>query len=1797
MKHLFKKGLSLFLAVLMVVSMLPMDALAVAFVSNDEDVPSRREEAVLDVGDSMVDTLSGQSSRDDREAVETPDPGDGEDEPAKPSWTNLPLELEIDQDGNYTIKVTANGVTGSGGSGNNAFAIMLDKAASGGVAPGSLPVGSGHANASALSGVVAATKLPNALFDVGGDVTFTFAADGSYNGEVLQGTLGSFQDFLTEAQKIDPSLSGEIPLRVILVTQAGSPSSPAGVSQATFTWKAGKDAVLKADSLNGGTQTEYGGVVPGDGFIQLTQGNTTAVTFGVYPDNVIQDATITITDVVYTGLSQENITMSWPEGTGGALWPSGMDASDAEAGWNELKMELDKYNAWSHPSGLIEGTVTITYVVDGIAGTKALEIPVRTKVTGPLTGTKITVTVPQGGTATGGSTTVTSAEGNASGDFAAAGIIGKDLYAALRTGKAGQSLSGPELTSHESNVQTIPGGITWSFVKTIPDLAWDADEYGLMWGSDGSSYDASVLNLGKTGGAFGNNDLVQATVGADVALGTHFVGNLVLPYVFTDLTEGVYYPASAMLVTIPVFVEVIEGEVTNNDFTLKYDANGTGVSSVPGDQTYSGPETTHSFTLTFSPAPTRTGYVFKGWSDSSGSSNTADYTDGGTTSVSVSANSTKTVYAVWAPTYTVTYQNSSTTGHPSVTVPTDANSPYEGSSNVTILGVAGLAVGDERDGTESPTPKVYKFLGWDMGGTKYYTSGTGMTTSFTISANSTLTAAWEEVTYTVKYDMNGVTATNASSFTDETGLSNGATATKAAGTPLATGKTFTGWKVNGSGSDVTSYTVDKDDATNHVITLVAQWGDNDYTVTFDRNNGTWSDSATGTKTTTGKYADKVTVPAATVSRVGYTFAGWNTKNDGSGDDLDTSTDTYGAKAGTTYYAKWTLNSHTLTWDGNGGSWSGTTTQTETKSYGAAITAYSTEPTRTNYVFAGWYTAASGGSQVNFTGLTMPDSNVIYYAHWTEVYTVKYSANGKTLTGSVSLPSDETELAVGDATTGANVTLSTTGWTFAGWNTKADGSGTNVATNAQYTVAAADAVDHVITLYAKWTQGESTIHYDWNYTGSAITDHTGKTGATDTPPKTGDAVVPTRTGYTWDGKWYTTAACATEQTTFAFPAATGGEVTYYANWTHDAAKVTFHTQSGTWASDFGGTGVQGTTNNYVVDGHYHDTLTVPTTANISRTGYTFQGWATSSSSATTVTVKTKLGEAAADSADYYAVWKVNQHTLKYDMQSHGTDQKPSDSTQDYGATVNLSTTPAVDYTSTESNIHWVFKGWMNAVGDTSYITSITMPDADKTVYAKWEKDTHTLTYDDNVTSETIPVPSQVTGVECGTSTAVDTTALSRTGYTFLGWSTNKSATSATYASGAASQTITLNSDTTLYAIWKINTYTVTYDKGDHGGSDVPSAQTGNYNTTVTLTGTMNNSTESNIHWIFKGWSTTKNDTSTKVTKFDNIAADHKVYALWEKDTHTLTYNANAGGATVTNLPANVTGVECGTATAVDVTTVPVWNASHRFLGWDTDSTATTPTYPKGVAANITLTSNTTLYAIWESVVTVTWKTGGGTWSTGGDADKTQTDKSGSAMTTYTGGTDVTRAGYRFKEWSNNPGTTMPNADTTYTAQWDRLYNVVFDLNAPSGATDITVNPTSVAKVTDKIVGETATLTALSDTQGNYVFKGWATTNIATTATYTPTGTYTVVASHASGTDGDNAKITLYGVWVKKTNVTYNTGAGAWATAPLALQLVVVPPEGAVAPPPAGAPRATPPSARTPIRCPLIPRARAMTSPDG
>ncbi|MBO7458156.1 MAG: InlB B-repeat-containing protein [Paludibacteraceae bacterium] len=303
-------------------------------------------------------------------------------------------------------------------------------------------------------------------------------------------------------------------------------------------------------------------------------------------------------------------------------------------------------------------------------------------------------------------------------------------------------------------------------------------------------------------------------------------------------------------------------------------------------------------------------------------------------------------------------------------------------------------------------------------------------------------------------------------------------------------------------------------------------------------------------------AGKATRPADP-SETGYTFAGWFTSLEYNTEWNFNNT----VNNSITLYAKWTPNTHSLTWNANGGSLSGTYTSGNAVAYGTAITAPTA--TYTGYTFAGW------GADIPST---MPDNDLSFTAQWTPntntPYVVKHYKQD--LSGSFSILA-ETENLTG--TTATNVTPARKSYT--GFD----------APDAQ---TAAIAADGNLVITYNYTRKSYELVWDaagGNIAGNAHTSGLTKYEAPITAPANANV---TKTGYNFTA-WNPTPAST-------MPAA---NTTYTAQWSiktytiiftsEDENKGTVSVTAGLKANDL-----------Y----EYGDQVTINATP---EAGYSFAGW--------------------------------------------------------------------------------------------------------------------------------------------------------------------------------------------------------------------------------------------------------------------------------------------------------------------------------------------------------------------------------------------------------------------------------------------------------------------------------------------------------------------------------------------------------------------------------------------------------------
>lgn len=327
--------------------------------------------------------------------------------------------------------------------------------------------------------------------------------------------------------------------------------------------------------------------------------------------------------------------------------------------------------------------------------------------------------------------------------------------------------------------------------------------------------------------------------------------------------------------------------------------------------------------------PERAGYDFLGWftAKTDGEQVTAD------SKVSITA--PQTLYAHWqegAATYTVKHYQQKAEDN--------TDNQYTEFESETLTGITGQKT--------KAAAKTY---------TGFASAKAFEQSAIAPDSSTVISIYYDRLTYTVTW-MNGDTK-----LKDET-LRYGAMPNYKGDTPTKkdTGHTytFTGWSPKPS--EVTGN-----------VTYTAQFSDslNTYNITYNLNNGTNAPGNPSSYT----YGTAVTLAAPT--RTGYTFGGWFENADCTGDKVtEIPEDATGDK---TFYAKWTANEYTVTFDANEGT---VTPESKTVTYDGTYGELPT-PKHPGYKFLGWFTDLTGTDKVTEGKKVSITAAQTLYAHWSE----------------------------------------------------------------------------------------------------------------------------------------------------------------------------------------------------------------------------------------------------------------------------------------------------------------------------------------------------------------------------------------------------------------------------------------------------------------------------------------------------------------------------------------------------------------------------------------------------------------------------------------------------------------------------------------------------------------------------------------------------------------------------------------------------------------------------------------------
>lgn len=486
------------------------------------------------------------------------------------------------------------------------------------------------------------------------------------------------------------------------------------------------------------------------------------------------------------------------------------------------------------------------------------------------------------------------------------------------------------------------------------------------------------------------------------------------------------------------------------------------------------------------------------------------------------------------------------------------------------------------------------------------------------------------------------------------------------------------------------YASSHDVTTKLVVDIVA----NQYDLTLDANGGKFDDPSDAKVAV--DYKDSYgTLPEP--SRDGYDFDGWYTEETG-GTKIG-ATDPVEITKDTTIYAHWTANSYTIAYDSNSGSGTmGTTAAT----YDVAVALADNAFTKTGYTFKGWNTETAGtgtpyADKATVKNLTAVDGDTVaLYAQWeANNYAVSFKANG----GSGGM---ENQTFTYDVAENLDKNLFTrAGYTFTGWNTKADGKGTAYADEASILNLTTGGIE---TLYAQWRANEYTIEYDGNAdTAIGTMDSTKAIYDQDVNLSTNSF---TRPGYSFNG-WNTEAdgsGTAYGDGASVKNLAASGSATLYAQW-----------KANTYTVKYDANGGSGTVESQTFTYDAEDFLRVNGDNGFKRTGYNFAGWGLSANGGVNYTEKQFVSNLTTNTEiTLFAIWSADsQIVVTFDTCYAEVTADPPTKFVTYDST--YGDLPSVEITG------YQFLGWFTAQEGGTQITKSTKVTVatSHTLYAHWQ----------------------------------------------------------------------------------------------------------------------------------------------------------------------------------------------------------------------------------------------------------------------------------------------------------------------------------------------------------------------------------------------------------------------------------------------------------------------------------------------
>ena len=735
-------------------------------------------------------------------------------------------------------------------------------------------------------------------------------------------------------------------------------------------------------------------------------------------------------------------------------------------------------------------------------------------------------------------------------------------------------------------------------------------------------------------------------------------------------------------------------------------------------------------------------------------------------------------------------------------------------------------------------------------------------------------------------------------------------------------------------------------------------------------NANGSVTTAPTTTTQSVPQEWLTVASYSGVRTGYHFSGWNTANTGLGTDYAVGLE-IAPGGNTALFAKWTS---TITYDSNSAT-SGTVPSPTVAVGTQAQTLLATNSgtlAKTGYTFTGWNTAANGSGTNYAAGLTTYSSpgDITLYAQWKS--TITYNTN--TATGTVPTAVITKGSASGTFALNSGAGLTKTGLTFAGWNTAANGSGTNYAGGETYT-SSGD-----ITLYAVF---RPSISYNANGANTGSVPATVIGSSITVSDNVGSLV---RTGYTLTG-WNTASNGTGTHYNFLASLSPSVGLVLYAEWSGNNYAITFNSNggSGTMADS---AIVAGTAKNLTANA-------------FTRTGYSFQGWTTNSNGTGTTYTNSQSVTLYADTV-LYAKWLGNTYTVTF-----GNTPGTSGSTNPCLCAPDQSFTAGTPFTLNTNvwyRTGYIFAGWSTISGNGSPIVyaerdTVTFY-ANISIYTQWNP-VYTVTFSAN--SGTGTAPTALTQATFGSAVTLPaTTAMTRTGFTAAGWNTAADGSGTGYAVGAS---YTPSAAITLYVKWN-PLYTVTFSANSGTGTAPTALAQTSFGGAITLPAT---TAMTRAGFTAAGWNSAADGSGTGYAAGSSYTPSATI-TLYVKWNIVVTYLANGGSGSAP--AAAIATISGGVNSVVVANANTLTRTRYTFAGWNTLANGSGTNYAAGSTFNVT--TSVSLYAQWNSTITYNANTSANTTGTVPSPTVAKSSESVTALAVNSG--NLARTGYTFGGWN-------------------------------------------------------------------------------------------------------------------------------------------------------------------------------------